>query len=75
MNIDTQKLKEVLVRENYLSEDDYNATISAVEKDGTSIVDYLLAHDLMTKDLLGQALAESFGIPYADLNSNQPRAS
>lgn len=70
--IDENKLKEILVKENYLTEED----VKKAEHDGkglnVSFSKYLLSSSLISKDLLGQAIAESYGVPYADLNSKEP---
>jgi type IV pilus assembly protein PilB len=62
-------IKELLIKENYVAENDMKAAIDYAKKHKTSIVEYLMNNNLITKDLLGQAMAESFGVPYADLNS------
>ncbi|HEX8947191.1 MAG TPA: GspE/PulE family protein [Candidatus Paceibacterota bacterium] len=70
--MDDAKIKEILLRENYVTAEDVQKAEAAAQKEHTSIVDYFLAHDLLTKDLLGQAIAESLEMPYADLNSAPP---
>lgn len=66
MRIDDAKLREILVREHYVTEQDL---VAAGKR---PLVDYLLSNKLVTNDLLGQAIAESFDVPYADLNSKVP---
>lgn len=65
-------IKDILTREGYVVPEDIEKAESYAKENQTSIVDYLLNHELITKDLLGQAVAEAYGIPYADLNSNSP---
>jgi len=73
MNIEEkEKIKEILIRENYVSPEDIKRAGELVKIRGGDIIDYLLAEEIITKDLVGQALAESYGIIYADLNSNVP---
>lgn len=72
MNIDDTKLKEILFRGNYITEADIEKAEADAKAKHASLADYLLGKGLITKDLLGQAIAESFQVPYADLNSNQP---
>lgn len=72
MNIDTEKLKDLLVRENYVSEEDYTAAEVGAAKQKISVIDQLLAQNIVSKDLIGQAVAESYGMSYADLNSKSP---
>ncbi|OGE78796.1 MAG: hypothetical protein A2751_01200 [Candidatus Doudnabacteria bacterium RIFCSPHIGHO2_01_FULL_46_14] len=67
-----QKIKEILLAEDYVSAKDIQKAEEYAQKNKTSIVDYLLSSQLLTRQLLGQALAESFGVPYADLSNNMP---
>lgn len=69
MKINEEKLTEILLRQSYVSEADLEGIAASP---GVSLVDYLLSKSLLTKDLLGQAIAESFEVPYADLNSKPP---
>ncbi len=62
------KLKEILVREAYISPEDSKAA-EAVAKDSAGYLDYLIRGELLSKTLLGQALAESFKLPFADLSA------
>src|SRR3989344_86888 len=66
------KLKEILIRGSYLSEEDLKQAEKKAEDQHADLDNVLLQGGLLTKDLLGQALAESWGVPYSDLNSNMP---
>lgn len=66
---DIQKIKALLIKENYIAEADSKAA-EAASSDSAGYVDYLIRQQLLTKALLGQALAESYKIPFADLNVN-----
>ncbi|MFH1546941.1 MAG: GspE/PulE family protein [bacterium] len=72
MEIDKDKLKSALIKGKYATQKD----IDEAEKEGLeqkrSFADVLLNKGLLTNDILGQALAESIGLPYADLNSRPP---
>jgi type IV pilus assembly protein PilB len=70
MKVDETKLKEILLRENYVSEKDLKQAVEWANAHRAPISDYLLTKELITPDLLGQALAEFYGVGYADLNSN-----
>ncbi|MBI5221911.1 MAG: Flp pilus assembly complex ATPase component TadA, partial [Candidatus Magasanikbacteria bacterium] len=72
--MEDQQLKEILLKGNYVSAEDLKKAEEYAKTHRASIVDHLTTEGLITKDLLGQALAESFGVPYADLNSHQPPA-
>lgn len=58
---------DLLVREHYVGEKDAKAARKAVGADGDA-TSYLLEKDLITKDLIGQALAEKYKLPYADFD-------
>lgn len=66
------QIKNILLKEKYVSAEDIEKAEAFAKTHHTSITDYLLTEGLLTKDLLGQAVSESYGVPYADLNSNQP---
>jgi len=70
--IDNKQVKEILLKGDYVSLEDITKAEAFAKKRNSSIVEYLLAEELISKDLLGQAMAEFFKVPYADLNSNQP---
>lgn len=72
MALETQKIKEILLRENYVTKEDLQKAEEYAKTRNIDILDYLISEQTITKDLLGQAISESYGIPYADLNSTQP---
>ncbi len=72
MQFDDASIKEILLAGNYITEDDVKKAEEFAKTHRTSLVDFLLAEGLVNKDMLGQAIAESLKVPYADLNSNQP---
>lgn len=73
MDLDDKKLSEILLRGSYLAEEDIKKAEDFVSKNHSSLSEYFLSQNLLTKDLLGQAVAESYGVVYSDLNSNQPQ--
>lgn len=72
MKFDDKTIKEILLKENYVTEEDIRNAEDFTKTHHTSFIEYLLQENLITKDLLGQAIAESFKVPYADLNSTPP---
>ena len=72
MKLDDQKIKSILLGGSYVTEDDVKKGEAHTKIHHSSLASYFIAEGLMNKDLLGQAIAEHFDIPYADLNSNQP---
>jgi len=69
MKFEDTTIKQTLLKENYLTEEDIKRADEFAKTHRASFVEYLLQENLITKDLLGQAVAESHNVPYADLNS------
>ena len=74
MEINNDKIKSALLRGNYVTSDNIEKAQDFAQTHHVSITEYLLSEGLITRDLLGQAIAESLGVVYADLNSNKPTA-
>jgi type II secretory ATPase GspE/PulE/Tfp pilus assembly ATPase PilB-like protein len=72
MELNNVEIKEILLRGNYATGEDIKKGDEYARFHHSSLVDYLLEKGLITRDLLGQAVAEYFGVSYGDLNSNQP---
>ncbi|HEY5695317.1 MAG TPA: GspE/PulE family protein [Candidatus Saccharimonadales bacterium] len=62
-----QDLKTALVKENYISDAD-SKRAEAVASTVGGYIDFLVGEGLLTKTLLGQALAEMNNVPFADLS-------
>lgn len=71
MNLDENKIKEILLSQNYITTLDLQKAEKSVG-DNASIVDYFLDQGILNKKLLGQALAEYEKVPYFDLKNNLP---
>lgn len=63
-----EKIKEILVGETYLSEKDIKEAVQGMQETGMGLIDYLLEGGHITKDILGQALAEYYNKIYINLN-------
>ncbi|MBI2075411.1 MAG: type II/IV secretion system protein [Candidatus Harrisonbacteria bacterium] len=74
MKIDNKKLKELLVKESYIAEEVVEEALARAERTATPLTTVLIERGILTNDLLGQAIAEYYGVPYADMNSNPPTA-
>ena len=70
----TFDIARILVEGRYLTEQDLERGRMAAASRGTSLTDALVEDGLITRDLLGQGVAEALGVPYADLNSKVPTA-
>lgn len=62
----------IILREKYVSREDIENAIESTEKSGSSVLNYLIENNYISTDLVGQAIAEYFKVPYADLNTNEP---
>lgn len=72
MKINDNKIKDILLLGNYISKEDAEAIEQLLPDDRSSFGQCALDHGHITKDLVGQAVAETYGVPYADLNSYIP---
>ncbi|MDD5626506.1 MAG: GspE/PulE family protein [Patescibacteria group bacterium] len=72
VKFDDKTIKKILLKGNYITEEDVKNADDFATTHQVSFIGYLLQENLITKDLLGQAIAESFKVPYADLNSAPP---
>lgn len=73
MNIPDAKLKALLLKQHYVTEDDLKKADKFARDHHTNFLEYLETEGLLTGDLLGNAISEAVGIPYADLNSRPPQ--
>lgn len=69
---DIDTLKKLLINENYISEADSKAAETDA-KTGAEYVAHLIQQQILTKNLLGQALAESYKLPFVDLGAQTPQ--
>lgn len=69
MNIDTNNIKDILIAGNYISEEDVSKAEDAAKKNSITFIEALLRDGIVNSDIVGQATAESFNVPYSDLNS------
>jgi len=72
MKLDSKKIIDILARENYIEQADLDKAKEYIKTHNVLITDYLLSEGMLTKDLLGQAISESLGVLYADLNTHEP---
>lgn len=68
-NIDNNNIRELLIAGNYISEEDAKKAEDLAKRGDIGFADALLRDGVVNSDIVGQAIAESFKVPYADLNS------
>lgn len=69
MNVDTNNIKSILINGNYISDEDAQKAEAVASSSNISFIEALLRDGVVNSDIVGQATSESFGVPYADLNS------
>ena len=74
MSDEAEEILDLLIKEKYISEKELKKAEKAAEKTQTPLLNYLIENNYLNMDLIGQAIAEHFGVPYVDLNTNQPTA-
>ena len=67
-----QMIEDILLKGGYVSEEDLKKAEEFAKNRDASMTEYLLSEEIISKDILGQAIAEFFKVPYIDLNSNKP---
>lgn len=72
MRLDDALLREILLKEDYITEADAKEADLYVKEQQGSFVDYLLQKNLISERLLGQSVAEYLQLPYADLEAHKP---
>ncbi len=68
-----ESLGKVLLEQSYISADDLKAAENYTKSGRGKLTEFLLSNGILNKDLLGQAVAEYYKVPYADLNTNTPK--
>ncbi len=69
MKIENENIKDILIAGSYISDEDVKRADDLVKAGGVSFVDALLRDGVVNPDIIGQAVAESYKVPYSDLNS------
>jgi type IV pilus assembly protein PilB len=72
MLLDDKTIQSILLKGSYITDEDLQNAIKNTKTRGTSVVDFLLSEGLITHELIGQAVAESMGVLYVDLESHAP---
>jgi len=65
--LNEEKIKKILVEETYLSVEDLKTVEDGMTQTGMGLVEYLVEGGFITKEILGQALAEYYGLVYVNL--------
>lgn len=74
MNLAGIDIAKILLSGSFVTKEDLVKAKNYAETHHGDVLDYLFNQGLLTKALLGQAIAESFGIPFVDLEARPPLA-
>ena len=72
MQFEDKEIKQILIDGSYITDIDLKKAEAFSKTHRIGLVEYLLSEGLITKDILGQAIAESLKVAYADLSANPP---
>ena len=72
MYFDDETIKKILLDGNYVEEADIKKAEEYAADHRGSLLEYLLSQKLLTREIVGQAVAESLKVPYADLGTAIP---
>lgn len=70
--MEAKKILEILVNTQYITPEDRDIALSSTDNEPNIAVDYLVQNNIITYDIIGQALAESLSVAYFDLNTFSP---
>lgn len=62
----------ILLKGNYVTFEDIQKAQTWAKTNKSTVEEYLLTQGIITKDILGQAMAEFYKVSYADLNTKVP---
>ncbi|HSX45172.1 MAG TPA: ATPase, T2SS/T4P/T4SS family, partial [Candidatus Saccharimonadales bacterium] len=70
--IDDELLKSILLKTQYLKAEDIAKAEEYTKKKQVSLFNYLINQNILAYEFLGQAVAEYYGVEFADLEVYQP---
>jgi type IV pilus assembly protein PilB len=72
MKFDDVTIKNILLKGNYITQEDIDLGEKYAEEHRGSFIEYLISEGIVNEDIIGQALAEEFGVSYSNLKVNMP---
>jgi type II secretory ATPase GspE/PulE/Tfp pilus assembly ATPase PilB-like protein len=70
--MESKEILDLLVDTQYITTQDFDLALSSTNNDPSIAIDYLVQNNIITYDIIGQALSEKFGVSYLDLNTFIP---
>jgi len=65
MPLEEEKILDLLVSQNYISQEDGENAKDYVKTQGGSFLDYLFVEGILSKEMFGEAMGEYYRVPYA----------
>lgn len=65
--MEEQQILDILLSEDYVSEEDIATATARAKEQQISVTQVLVATGIITKDLIGQAVAEYYEVPFVDV--------
>ncbi|RJO59195.1 type II/IV secretion system protein [Candidatus Parcubacteria bacterium] len=72
MTKEEQKIKGILLKAGYLTEAEMSRAQALATSKDLPLVEFLISEDLVSRELLGQAVAKAFGLKFLDLDAKSP---
>ncbi len=72
MDTNDQIVRDILSRQSYVTPEDIAKAEKYAKEHNSSFIDYLFSSGLINRDLLGQAVAEAFKVPFFNLTATPP---
>lgn len=72
MKFDQLDIKKILLQGSYVETKDIKKAEGIAGQTRQNILDVLIDQQIVSWDIIGQALAEHYGVPYLDLKTNTP---
>jgi len=72
MNFEEDALKDILLKGAYITEEDVVHATQYAKEHHAPFIEYLLSENLISRQIVGQAIAESLHIPFTNLRAHQP---
>ena len=69
MKFNQDLIKKILLDGSYITEDDVKKGEEYAQNHKVSLVEYLISEGLTTLDIIGQAISESYNVPYLDFKA------
>ena len=70
--MDENKITEILIKEAFVTQEDIDKATKYATAHHISVIDRLISEGILNRNLLGQAIAESFGCAYSNMEGNPP---